>query len=100
MGNISKARAERATAKLNFSKLNPVKVWVAATSFLVLTAALLPIAGMSQSAQMTQPLQGAKHYTCADGCMYNYELCINAGKGATYCLYQYQVCNANCGGNI
>jgi hypothetical protein len=41
---------------------------------------------------------GTNRFTCSDGCMYNYSVCINSGKSQSYCLSQYQTCQANCAG--
>ena len=101
MQHVSIVRAERATAKFSFAKINPVKLWVASTTFLVLSAALIPMAATSNSLAPKTGVEGSKSYGCTEGCMYNYQLCIRT-PGQTYqaCLSQYQLCQANCGGQL
>ena len=78
------------------SKLAAVKLWAATAACLVLSAALIPVAGNGNMISGSA-MEDATQYSCSAGCYDKYYTCIYAGKGSTYCQSQLSWCLANCG---
>jgi len=78
------------------SKLSAVKIWAATATCLVLSAAVLPVAGNGNMVSGSV-IKDAEAYSCSATCYDRYYTCIYSGKGSTYCQSQLNYCLANCG---